>query len=76
MIIIEILPESRPEHVCLGFHVLLNPEEGFLELGAAGHVDDEVGGGVDGESQVRDHAEAVDPGGQIHPASRGTSANI
>ena len=49
---------------------VLNSDKCFLKLGPDSHVDDEVGGGVDGERQVGDDHHPVDPGRQVQPALR------
>ena len=47
----------------------------YLEFSSPGHIDQEVGGGVDGEGQVGHHGQPGYEGRRVQPAGRGTPAN-
>ena len=47
----------------------------LLEFGSPGHIDQEVGGGVDGEGQVGHHGQPGYEGRRVQPAGRGATAN-
>ena len=47
----------------------------LLEFCSPGHIDQEVGGGVDGEGQVGHHGQPGYEGRRVQPAGRGTTEN-